>query len=595
MIERVKRAKQEERWRGVGVSDGVVIGRVLRIHDGTRQIYRATLDEADIEREKRRFRAAIRLARRQLLAIKARGEKELGAEQSYIFDAHLLMLEDRKLLDEVENYISRERANAEWAVKVAVDRLLAVYAEIKDDYLRARGSDIEDVAQRILVALSGKQPQYQNLTEDAVIVAEDLLPSAVAELDFDRVRAIATDAGGWTSHTAIIARSLGLAAVVGLRDLYRRARTGDVIVVDASNGEVILHPSSETVEFYRPSAARATGQRSAVAEDGREPLRTLDGVEIILRANVELTVEYEGVRKYGARGIGLYRSEFLLSQGGGIPSEDEQCEAYRKIAELAGEDGATVRLFDLGGDKIGGAATETERNPALGLRAIRFGLRREEVLRRQARAISRAAAYGRLDIVLPMVADVADVRRARRIIEEEQARLEHEQRETGPVKIGAMIEVPSAVLTADKIAREVDFFSLGTNDLVQYLLAVDRGNDEVASWFRSLHPAVLNSIKHTLNAAHTASIPSIICGEMAATPAYAVVLIGLGATDFSMTPSSIPRVRRTIAGINSVEARQVASECLSCATADDVEALVKDRFSARWAHLFPPSAPTELW
>ncbi len=588
MIERVKRAKQEERWHGVGVSDGVVIGRVLRIHNGTRQIYRATLDEADIEREKRRFRAAIRLARRQLLAIKARGEKALGVEQSYIFDAHLLMLEDRKLLDEVENYISRERANAEWAVKVAVDRLLAVYAEIKDDYLRARGSDIEDVAQRILVALSGKQPQRQSLTEDAVIVAEDLLPSAVAELDFDRVRAIATDGGGWTSHTAIIARSLGLAAVVGLRDLYWRARTGDVIVVDASDGEVILHPSRETAEFYRPSAARATSQHGTVAEDGREPLRTLDGVEIILRANVELTVEYEGVRKYGARGIGLYRSEFLLSQGGGMPSEDEQCEAYRKIADLAGEEGATVRLFDLGGDKISGLATETERNPALGLRAIRFGLRREEVLRGQARAILRAAAYGRLDIVLPMVADVADVRRARRIIEEERTRLGHEQRETGPVKIGAMIEVPSAVLTADKIAREVDFFSLGTNDLVQYLLAVDRGNDEVAGWFRSLHPAVLSSIKHTLDAAHTASIPAIVCGEMAATPAYAVVLIGLGATDFSMTPSSIPRVRRTVSGINSAEARQVASESLSCATADDVEALVRDRFSARWAHLFPP-------
>ena len=233
MSERVGHKGREQRWHGLSVSDGIVVGRVLRIHDGTRQVYRATLEEAEIEREVRRLRAATRLARRQLLAIKARAEKELGTEHAYIFDAHLLMLEDRKLLDDVENFIRAERANAEWAVKVAGDRILAVYAEIKDDYLRERGSDIEDVMQRILVALSGEPPRYRHLTEDAVIVAEDLLPSAMAELDFDHARAIATDAGGWTSHTAIIARGLGIPAVVGLRDLHRRARTGDEIVVDA--------------------------------------------------------------------------------------------------------------------------------------------------------------------------------------------------------------------------------------------------------------------------------------------------------------------------------------------------------------------------
>jgi phosphotransferase system enzyme I (PtsI) len=590
LSKRRRREEKEQRWLGRGVSEGVVVGRVLRVFNGVRQVYRATLDENDVERETRRLRAAIRLARRQLLAIKARAEKELGAEHAYIFDAHLLMLEDRKLLDDVEKHIREERTNAEWAVKVAADRLLAVYAEIKDDYLRERGSDIEDVMQRILVALSGERSNYRQLKEDAVIVAEDLLPSAVAELDFEHARAIATDAGGWTSHTAIIARSLGIPAVVGLRDLHRRARTGDTIVVDAHQGLIILHPSKSTIEHYRSVTQTAAGVRHPVSEDMRRPVLTLDGKEMMLRANVELPAEYEDVRRYGARGIGLYRSEFLLSHKGVMPSEEEQCTAYREVAALAGEDGATIRLFDLGGDKTGGTTAETERNPALGLRAIRFSLRHEEVLRTQARAVLRAAAYGRLEIVLPMISDVTDVRRARRIINEERARLEGEGQKVGTVGIGAMIEVPSAVMSADKVAREVDFFSLGTNDLVQYLLAVDRGNEEVADWFRSLHPAVLQSIHRTLDAAVKAFIPVVVCGEMASTPAYAVILIGLGATNLSMTASSIPRVRRALEGIKYADAQAIAQECLECETADDVEELVRVRFSENWPHLFPPKS-----
>jgi phosphotransferase system enzyme I (PtsI) len=421
-----------------------------------------------------------------------------------------------------------------------------------------------------------------------VIVAEDLMPSAVAEMNFEHARAIATDAGGWTSHTAIIARGLGIPAVVGLRDLHRRARTGDEIVVDAFKGEIVLHPSTETLRLYNSVATPETTSRLAVTENAGVPLFTQDGVEIFLRANVELPAEFGGVRKYGARGIGLYRSEFLVSQRGTMPGEDEQCEAYVEVARIAGEDGATIRLFDLGGDKLGGTPGEIERNPALGLRAIRFGLRWEKLLRTQVRAVLRAAAHGRLDIVLPMISDVSDVRRARRIIDEERVALEGEGQAIGKVKLGAMIEVPSAVMTASKIAREVDFFSLGTNDLVQYMLAVDRGNDAVAEWFRTLHPAVLQSIRMTLDAARAADIPAIICGEMAATPAYVVMLIGLGANDLSMTASSIPRVRRTVTGIKVSDARRIAAECLDCDTADDVEELVRVCFGAQWPHLFPP-------
>jgi phosphotransferase system enzyme I (PtsI) len=581
--------KREECLRGLGVSDGIFIGCVLRLHTGPRHIYRATLDEKEVVREMRRLRAAVRLARRQLLSIRSRAEKKLGADQAYIFDAHLLLLEDRKLLDDIENLIRHERVNAEWAVKVAADRILAIYDEIKDDYLRERGSDIEDVMQRILVALSGGQTAYRQLTEDAVIVAEDLPPSTIAELDFEHACAIATGAGGWTSHTAIIARALGIPAVVALSEIYRRTRTGDEIIVDASRGEVIIHPTRATLDHYRLIAHKARAARQSFAsENVRGPLYTSDGREIFLRANLELPAEYEGVSRYGARGVGLYRSEFLLSHRGAMPTEDEQVEAYVEVSKLAGEDGATIRLFDLGGDKMSGGLIEPERNPALGLRAIRFILSREEVLRMQARAILRAAAHGRLQIVLPMVSDITDVRRARRIIDEECARLEDEGRQIGNINLGAMIEVPAAVWVAEHLAREVDFFSLGTNDLVQYLLAVDRANDEVADWFRTLHPAVLQNISRTLAAAARAEISSIVCGEMAGTPLYAVLLIGLGATQLSMTTSSIPRVRHVLAQISSVDAKEIANECLECTTADDVEELVRLRFSAKWPHLFTP-------
>lgn len=580
--------RPEIRWKGLGVSEGIAIGRVLRMHNGTKYVYRSRLEKDEIDRELRRFRAALRLARRQLIAVRERAAKDLGEDHAYVFDAHLLLLEDEKLLGDVEKQISQEHANAEWAVRVVGDHLITIYSEIEDTYLRERESDIEDVVQRLLVALSGERRPRRKLSRDAVIVSQDLLPSAMAELDSDHARAIVTDTGGWTSHTAIIARGLGIPAVVGLRDFFRRARTGDQIIVDSLGGEVILHPSPKTLERYLAEAGRQATSRSletVLEKDG--PLRTLDGLEIRMRANVEVPAEFAGVRKYGARGIGLYRSEFLLSRGGVMVSEDDQYAAYAEIAKLAGDDGAIVRLFDLGGEYAGDIMAEPERNPALGLRAIRFGLLHKEIMRTQVRAILRAASEGHLDIVLPMVADVGDVRSARVMIEEEEARLEKEGLRHGHVGIGAMIEVPSAVLTADRIASNVDFFELGTNDLVQYTLAVDRTSDHVAGWFRTLHPSVLSSIYQCLNAARHAGIPAIVCGEMASTPTYAALLVGLGAVDLSMTPASIPKVRRSLAGIDSRDARAIATECLDCATADEVEHLVRERFHARWGHIFP--------
>ena len=579
-------ATHELRCQGLGVSDGVVIGRVLRLQEGTREVYRAQIAETDLERERRRFRAAVRLSRRQLEAIKDRAEKELGRGHAYIFDAHLLFLEDAKLTRDVEDYIVKERSNAEWAAKVVGDRLLSIYTQINDEYLRERGSDIEDVIQRLLANLTGEGPKYPNLSEDAVVVSTDLLPSTIAELNLNHVKAIATDAGGWTSHMAIIARGLGLTAVVGLRDFYQRTRTGDQIIVDARSGEVVLHPTSETIAQHQ-FTTRGAGTAAAAAgvvECG--PVKTTDGLEIVLRANVELPTEFQAVRDFGACGVGLFRSEFLLSRPGLMSSEEEQYETYKSLAEAAGDYGAIVRLFDVGGE-VGSDLKERERNPALGLRAVRFNLRHKEIMRTQVRAILRAAAAGRLSLVIPMVADVADVRLAKQVIKEEVERLSAENVGFSEVQIGAMIEVPSAVLTAEKIANEVDFFELGTNDLVQYTLAVDRGNDKVSEWFRTLHPAVLYGINRTLEAAREAKIPVIVCGEMASTPAYAVLLAGLGAVDLSMIPATIPRVRRVLSQISADDARGIAVTCLAAATADEVEELVRNEFRARWADLFP--------
>ena len=581
---------QEIRCKGLGVSEGIVIGQVLRMHDGTQQVYHWKITDADLETERLRFRAAVALAIRQVLTIKEQAEGRFGKDHAYIFDAHLLLLEDEKLIGDIERHLIEQHTNAEWAVKVVGDRLLYLYSQIKDDYLRERGSDIEDVMRRLLVALSGAPSSNHDLAEDAVIVSQDLLPSAVAELDLEHTRALATDTGGWTSHTAILARGVGIPAVVGLRDFYRRTKTGDKIIVDSTRNEVILHPSVATLEFYQAETANRVTGRSAVGLSDRGPVQTQDGVAVTLRANVEVPSEFEGIETYGASGVGLYRSEFLLTRRGGMVSEDEQRVAYEAVAKSAGDAGVVIRLFDLGGDNLRPQIDESEKNPALGLRAIRFVLCNEEIMRKQIRAILLAAASGNLKIVLPMVADVSDVRRAQTIIKEESDSLRKAGRKFGEVPVGAMIEVPSAVFMADKIARIVDFFELGTNDLVQYTLAVDRGNDEVAEWFRTLHPAVLYSIDQSLTAARQAGIPTIVCGEMASTPAYAVLLIGLGATDLSMTPSAIPRVRRVIAGIDLRNARSIVQECLKCETADDVENLVRERFIKLWSPLFPPAS-----
>lgn len=601
-VGQAKLETSERVWRGLGVSSGVVVGVIRRVHTQANVVVRQALSGAhEIEPEVERLRAAIETARQQIVETKMRAEAQLGTRHADIFDAHLLMLQDDKLVDESIAVIRSEKVRADYAVRSVVDKLLTAYNEIEDEYLRTRAADIEDIAQRLMLILDADKKSVGDksihaLSENTVIVAEELLPSLITDLDFTKVCALVSDAGGWTSHAVILARGLGIPTLIGLRDFHSTARNGDRVLIDANANLAVLHPSSETIKKHTHEKLNMRELPLASANyphqlDDDSPPVTRDGVKIKLRANIELPIEFDGVKKYGAEGIGLYRSEFLWLQHARMPSEETQFQAYKQAVEVGAADGANIRLFDLNGDKAGfDAKSEVEReaNPALGLRGIRLSLEYQLMLRVQVRACLRAAAHGRLRVVLPMVSDVSEVKRIKQIVENEKQVLRESSIAVGEIEIGAMIEVPSAVLTAQSLAREVSFFSLGTNDLVQYLLAVDRGNETVAKWYRTLHPAVLRAIKMTLDAAHAANIAAIVCGEMAATPIYAFLLVGLGARELSMTPAAIPRVRRVLSAIDKSYAESIADACLALEGADAVETYINRRMTQELPHIFAP-------
>jgi phosphotransferase system enzyme I (PtsI) len=579
------------RLKGTAASSGIAVGRALRLDErGKHQFYYLGVSATQVRMEVRRLREAFEEARAQLNDIKVRLSRELGYEHSYILDAHLLMLEDKRLIDEIEHEIRTRRVNAEWAIRTVTDRAINVYKHVSDPYLRERTSDLEDVATRLLTILSGRDKfDLSKLDEDVIIIAKDIWPSTVAELDFKRVLGFATNAGGMTSHSAIIARALGIPAVVGLHDVTRRARTGNIIIVDGAAGQVIIRPSKAVTRDYserrKSEAARAFPQAIERAE-------TLDGHRVTLRANVELSTETESIARFGAEGIGLYRSEFIfLNRLPQLPSEEEQYEVYRRLAEATGDDGASIRVFDLGGDKLTLEGFETEVNPALGLRAIRLSLKVEHIFRTQLRAILRANSHGKLRVVLPLVSTIGELREAKRIITEvkhemAEARIEH----NAQLPIGVMIEVPAAAMMADIFALEADFLSVGTNDLIQYMLAVDRTNENVAHLYQPLHPAILRSIAHLVKVAEAARKPLELCGEMAADPLQAIALVGLGIRALSLVPASIPLVKHAIRSVEIERVRELMREAMKLTTAAEVEELLlrelprqAPRFFAAWS------------
>jgi phosphotransferase system enzyme I (PtsI) len=579
---------RDQRVAGVGVSHGVAVGRALRLDErdlaaGLPADYEATDPRHEIER----LRQAVTRARNQILAIKERVADELGRGHAYFFEAHLLMLEDRELLADVERVIRTRRVRAEWAVKSVLDRMLVVYAQVKDDYLRERGSDIEDIARRIIRILTGGQTaSLARLHHDVIIVGRELAPSVVAELDLSRVLALATDKGGFTSHTAIIARSLGIPAVVGLSDVVGRIGSGDALVVDGSDGCVILNPTKSTIRAVK--RRQRQHQREAPDVDASAVPRTRDGQQCTVRANVELPSELDLIPRYGARGIGLYRSEYIyLNSLPELPSEEDQLALYEQLAVVGGEGGVTIRSFDLGGDKLSLDGFESERNPALGLRALRLSLCARPVFKTQLRAILRASARGRLRLVLPMVSRLSELRAAKELLETAKAELRAEGKPLDPkLPVGVMIEVPSAVVIADHLAAECDFFSVGTNDLIQYLLAVDRSNQNVASIFEPLHPSVLRCLKRLVDVSTHAGIPAIVCGEMAANPIHVVVLMGLGFHRFSMTPPAIPLIKNVIQSVQMGEARELADVVLSMRTTAEIEHYLSEQLPRRFPSFF---------
>jgi len=570
---------RDVRMRGLAASPGVAIGQVLRLDErGRHQFYYVGVSPNQVRTEVRRLQAGFAEARAQMNDIRVRLTRELGREHAYILDAHMLMLEDERLHNEVEQEIRVRRINAEWAVRAVTDRLVSIYKQVKDPYLRERASDIEDVATRLLTILSGQTKfDLSKLDRDVVLVTEDIWPSTVAELDFNRVLGFATDAGGMTSHTAIIARAVGIPAVVGLHEVTKHARSGNEIIIDGTAGEVILRPTRAVLRLYkekREREARSLANRSTQAPVVAE---TLDGVRVTLRANVELPTEIESLALFGAEGIGLYRSEFIfLNRLPVLPSEDEQYRLYRRLAEATGAAGASIRVFDLGGDKLTLEGFEQEQNPALGLRAIRLSLKVEHIFRTQLRAILRANIEGNLRVVLPLISTINELRQARRIIDEVKSEMaEAHVDHNAKLSVGVMIEVPAAAMMADVLAREADFLSVGTNDLIQYMLAVDRTNENVAHLYQPLHPAILRTMAHLVRVAENAGIPLEVCGEMAADPIQAVALVGLGIKTLSLVPASIPLVKTAIRAVEEARVRQLMSEAMKLTSSNEVEDLLK--------------------
>lgn len=600
--ENVKASPQNEKKTEIklnarAVARGVAVGSVVCLYGRKRQFYRIELENGQIEREIRRFYASIRLAKNQIKKIASSAKDSNGAgSKTGIFEAHLLILEDTTLLEKIEGTIKSQKVNAEWAVKVITDKYIAQYKAIADENLRERYIDLEDIADRVLAALGGAKKSGIHLEENSIIVARELKPSTLIELTkANNPVAIITENGGWTSHTFILAREMNLPAVTGLKGILRKLKTGETVVVDGFNGQVILNPTKETLREYKLASTMLQTGESEKLESVEDTLKTLDGREITIRANLDLPKGYAKAKLFGAMGIGLYRSEFLFNQFKGYPTEQEQVEAYRNIAEMTGEDGVRIRTFDLSVEQLIDETEDGEKNPSLGLRAIRLSLKKKSQFRIQLRALLQASAGNKIDIVLPMISDVTEILRTKKILEQEREYLRKRNIEFGSPRLSAMIEVPASVFIAEEIAKEVDFLCLGTNDLVQYLLAVDRDNETVADSFRTLHPAVLRAVKAVLLAGEKLGIPVVVCGEMAGSPFYVPILIGLGATELSMNVNSIPRIRKIISGIAFEETQEILNQLKSCATADEIEQIVSRAFYRKWSHLYPENLlpPTE--
>jgi phosphotransferase system enzyme I (PtsI) len=558
--------------RGIGVSPGVVIGPVyLMVSEAVRVVERK-LSAEEVPHEICRLEDALIETRGQIKALQRNLENRTPIADGSILDAHLMVLDDRAFIEEIVAGVHKRQCNVEVLVKEVADNYAAVLASVEDDYLRERVGDIRDVARRIINNLQGTQEaDVRDLQHKHIVVAKDLAPSETAGMRKDMVIGFATDFGSPTSHSAVMARALEIPAIVGLRNISSQVTTGDEVLIDGNKGVLIIHPTPEQLEEYgRLAEARESIQRGLTSLQ-HEPAETQDGRRIVLSANIESLDELEAVDHYGAEGVGLFRSEYLFLTKPGAVSEEEQAEVYRKVAARLAPAPVIIRTLDVGGDKYFKDAPPREANPFLGCRSIRLSLLHSEPFKEQLRAILRASAEGNVKVMYPMISNVAEVQRANELLEEAKQDL---VKQGVPfdrhIDVGVMIEIPAAALTADAIAEQVSFFSLGTNDLIQYTLAVDRVNERVAYLYEPTHPAVLKLIRETIKAGHRHGIWVGLCGEMAADPLMAPLLLGLGVDELSVAPSAVPLVKDAIRSIRSAQAVDLAKTALGCKSGVEV-------------------------
>lgn len=565
-----------ERLTGIGVSPGVAVGRAVVLTQPA-EVFRFPVPPERVEREVQAIEQAREQSRQQLSDIRARLAEGPARDLAPLFDAQLLMLDDPLLVGRAQQIVRDERVNAAWALHRSYEELRRLFGDMEDPYLRERQTDVADVAGRLRMNLQHRGAGLRDLLKEvegpSLLVADELTASLAAQLDWSRIQGFAVDAGSRTYHTAILARSLNVPAIVGLHDLSGRVAAGTTVILDGTTGEVVIGPEGPELDAARRRAERPR-RRSAVASADRRPLATADGVPVRLDANIELVEDLPFLHESGAEGIGLYRSEFLLS-GRRLDEATEalQYAAYRSVLEQVAPRRVTIRTFDLDERDLPG--TGGRARARAGLRGLRLGLAYPEVLRTQLRALVRAASHGALRIMFPFVTGVEEVRQARALVTE----VCHELGVV-PVPVGAMIEVPAAAVAADLLAREVDFLTIGTNDLIQYTLAVDRTDDRLSDLYEPLHPAVLRLVRLVSRAARRQGVPVSLCGEMASDPALVGLLIGLGLTEFSMTPAAIPLVRRVVSDLRADEARRLARHALGLPTAPEVEQYLFDALAA---------------
>jgi phosphotransferase system enzyme I (PtsI) len=559
----------EKMLRGIPVSQGVCRGPivVLRRKEDGASIERREIAESAVPAELRRLEEALLVTRRQIQAVQAQVNNAMGAEKAAIFEAHLLVLEDPALLDGVTSFIESRHLCAEFSFQQIAAQFAKSLAAIDDEYLRERATDVRDVAERVLNNLLGlsDESRIPVLAEPSIIIAHDLAPSVTAQLDKKKVLGFATDIGSRTSHTAIMARALGLPAVVGLKNASATLHTGEYVLLDGFSGSVIINPTDQVLFEYGQLARRQLHVEDTLREARHLPAITLDGTRVALSANIEQAGDADAVRHSGAEGVGLFRTEYLYLRSETLPTEDEQFEAYRSIAAALAPAPVIIRTLDLGGDKfLGHVDTPPEMNSFLGWRAIRFCLQQPEIFRAQLRAILRASAAGNVKMMYPMISGVAELEQANAFLDQCKAELRAEGRPFNEhLEVGVMIEIPSAALAADALARRVKFFSIGTNDLIQYTLAVDRLNEKIAHLYEPTHPAVLRLIEMTVAAARRHGIPTGVCGEMAGDPALAPLLLGLGVDELSASPSAVPAVKFLLRRLKMADARALAADALA--------------------------------